>query len=655
MKPTKIKVLIVEDFEFDVESIVRTLKEEYEVVDFTNVFSRKAFVKALEDDYDLIISDHKLPDFDSFDAFDILRASGKDIPFIIISGAITEDRAAQTLKKGAADFLSKNSLTRLGSAAREALENKRLRKAHMKAQLELNETQERLRLAMESTQVGTWDFWPAENRLSFCARSAEALALKDAIHLSCDEFFALIAEADQEILRQSMAVPTSILSASSDYAIEFRLKDREVWIGLKGKAYFDCNGQVQRIIGILMDITEQKRKENSLRAQTQRSEAANRAKSTFLANMSHEIRTPLGVILGYADLLLNPLDTAKEEQEQFLRRIIKNGQELARLIDDILDLSKVEEGRMEIEKKSFDIIELMHDIATSFQVKLQEKNIELTTSIHPRVPAVVYSDPKRLRQILVNIVGNAVKFTEKGGIHLAVDMIQRPDQSALLAFKIVDSGIGISESKDLFKPFHQEDASTTRRFGGTGLGLALSKALAQTLGGDVELLESKASVGSTFLVTVESGRLLSTPATAYSKKPSASPDTGGLPLSDMKILVVDDSKDNQLLIKRILQRCGASVTTVGDGELAVREGSSNPYDAILMDMQMPVLDGYSATRQLRKLGVEIPIVALTAHAMQEEMQKSLAAGCTAHLTKPIDKTLLLQTLTVHADHPKKQD
>ncbi|HYX33615.1 MAG TPA: response regulator [Oligoflexus sp.] len=308
---------------------------------------------------------------------------------------------------------------------------------------------------------------------------------------------------------------------------------------------------------------------------------------------------------------------------------------------------------MEIEKKSFDIFEVIHDITTSFEMKLQEKAIEITSSINPRVPAVVFSDPKRLRQILINIVGNAVKFTEKGGIRLSVDMIQRPEQSALLAFKIVDSGIGISESKDLFKPFHQEDASTTRRFGGTGLGLALSKALAQTLGGDVELVESTAGVGSTFLITIESGRMLSTQTSITVEKPSAPVEQTGLPLSDMKILVADDSKDNQLLIKRILQRSGASVTTVSDGELAVQEGTSHPYDAILMDMQMPILDGYSATRKLRSLGVEIPIVALTAHAMQEEMQKSLAAGCTAHLTKPIDKSLLLHTLTTHTEHQKR--
>ncbi len=654
MKPSKIKVLLVEDFEFDVEAIVRALKDEYEIVDFTNVYSRRDFIKALEHDYDLIISDHKLPDFDSFDAFDLLRESGKDIPFIIISGAITEDRAAQTLKRGAADFLSKNSLTRLGSATREALETRRLRKAHLQAQQQLIDTQERLRIAMESTRVGTWDFWPAENRFSFCARAAEALGLEGTQDLRAENFFSLVAPVDLDPLKQSLTQPTAIVSTSADYAVEFRLKEHEGWIGLKGKAYFDAQGQVQRIIGILMDITEQRRKEDSLRAQSVRSEAANRAKSTFLANMSHEIRTPLGVILGYADLLLNPADAGKEEQEQYLHRIIKNGQELARLIDDILDLSKVEEGRMEIEKKSFDIFELIHDITTSFQVKLQEKNIELTTSIHPRVPAVIYSDPKRLRQILVNIVGNAVKFTEKGGIRLTLDMIQRADQPALLALKIIDSGIGISESKDLFKPFHQEDASTTRRFGGTGLGLALSKALAQSLGGDVDLLETSAGVGSTFLVTVESGRMLSLQPSSSTMKPAGASQARDLPLSDMKILVADDSKDNQLLITRILQRCGASVTTVSDGELAVQEGMRNPYDAILMDMQMPILDGYSATRKLRDLGVDIPIVALTAHAMQEEMQKSLAAGCTAHLTKPIDKSLLLRTLTTYTEQQRRQ-
>jgi CheY-like chemotaxis protein len=338
---------------------------------------------------------------------------------------------------------------------------------------------------------------------------------------------------------------------------------------------------------------------------------------------------------------------------QSLNPIIKNGQELSRLIDGKLDLSKVKEGRMEIEKKPFDVFELIDDITTTFQEQTQEKNIEITSSIHPRVPSVVYSDPKRLRQILVNIIGNAVKFTENGGIRLAVDIVQRTmDRPTLLAFKVIDCGIGISEFQESFKLFNQDDISTTICFGDKGSSLALSKTLAQSLGGDVELVESKAGVGSTLLVTIESGRMSGAQTHPIGKHPNDKMEAADLPLSDMKILVADDSKDNQILIKRILQRSGASVTTVSDGELAVREGMSKPYDAILMDMQMPVLDGYAATRKLRSLGVEIPIVALTAHAMQEEMQKSLAAGCTAHLTKPIDKGLLLRTLTTHTEQRK---
>lgn len=654
MNPTQIKVLLIEDFEFDVEAIVRALKEEYEVVDFTNVYSRRDFIKALESDYDLIISDHKLPDFDSFDAFEILCESGKDIPFIIISGAITEDRAAQTLKRGAADFLSKNALTRLGSATREALENKRLREANLKTRSELSDAQERLRLAMESTHVGTWDFWPNELRFSFCQRSFAALRAPNTSDLQLEEFLELVADDDRERLRQSLIVSPTHPNSSSDFSVDFSLKNHPISIALNGKVHFDAQGQPQRMIGILLDISEQKRKENNLRAQSQRSEAANRAKSTFLANMSHEIRTPLGVILGYADLLLNPYETSKEELDQYLQRIIKNGQELARLIDDILDLSKVEEGRMDIEKKSFDLFELLHDITSSFEVKIQEKNISLTTTISAGVPSSIYSDPKRLRQILVNIVGNAVKFTESGGVQVLVNVVKSRNFPIQVNFRVVDSGIGISESRDLFQPFHQEDPSTTRRFGGTGLGLALSKALAKTLGGDVELLESSAGMGSTFLVTIEIARpqTRTTPLHPIPKAATSSPDE--LPLNAMKILVADDSKDNQLLIKRILQRCGASVTTVSDGALAVQEGTKEPYDAILMDMQMPVLDGYSATRKLRSMGIEIPIVALTAHAMQEEMQRSLAAGCTAHLTKPIDKGLLLSTLASYGEQQRKQ-
>lgn len=380
-------------------------------------------------------------------------------------------------------------------------------------------------------------------------------------------------------------------------------------------------------------------------------EAANRAKSSFLANMSHEIRTPLNSIMGFGDLLLDP-DNTEEDRTEFVDAIQRNGKLLTQIIDDILDLSKVEAGKLLVESVPTSVPDVMADILRLMHQQAAEKGIEVNVAIRPNTPRMLVTDPTRLKQILLNVMGNAIKFTKKGRVDLEVMMITDPvSGSPKLQFTVKDSGRGISpEQQDqLFQPFMQADASTTRKFGGTGLGLILSRRLAHSLGGSLELKESALGVGSTFVATVDASR---------SEGAFHSPDESPKPVvvssnSDKKllqgvnVLVVEDVTDNQNLIRQILFRNGANVDLAENGQIGVEKALLRNYDIVLMDLQMPVKDGFTATAELRLQGYQKPIVALSAAAMVEERKRAIMIGCSAHITKPINVVGLLKAVCAY--------
>ncbi|MES2857325.1 MAG: response regulator, partial [Bdellovibrionota bacterium] len=378
-------------------------------------------------------------------------------------------------------------------------------------------------------------------------------------------------------------------------------------------------------------------------------EVASETKSAFLANMSHEIRTPLGAVLGFSELMLNQ-DMTNAERVNSIEVIKRNGRLLSNIINDILDLSKVEAGKLEIEKVNLPISEVMGEISSLLSLEAVEKGIKLSVEAEGLLPTFVKTDSLRLRQVLLNIVGNAIKFTQRGSVEVKVKLLQTGSEPKKLAFVIRDTGEGIpsEQAEKLFSPFTQADVSTTRRFGGTGLGLVLSKRLASALGGDVILSESVPGKGSTFIVTIDPGQ---SELIEYREHDVNEPLVSRTPkvvrevdLSRLKVLIVDDSPDNQALITKLLRLAGASVKTASNGRLGVEMATSEDFSLILMDLQMPEMDGYEATRLLRENGYDKPIIALTAHAMKEERKKCLESGFSEHLTKPIDRTLLLNAL-----------
>jgi len=377
----------------------------------------------------------------------------------------------------------------------------------------------------------------------------------------------------------------------------------------------------------------------------QEAEHANTLKSAFLANMSHEIRTPLGAMIGFADLLRDS-NLSPSTRANYIDVLIRNGETLSVVINDILDLSKVEAGHMVLEFTEMYPARIANEVISALRLKAEEKRLELKFTADPSTPKRFVTDSARLKQILLNLISNAIKFTPFGSVSIRS---YGGVESESLYFEVTDTGIGIPESQHdkIFEMFVQADGSITRKFGGTGLGLALSRRLARALGGDVEIKNTAISKGSTFLVKVVSQASLIEKQESF---PASEMDLPSAPnaLEGVRVLVVDDALDNQDLISYYLERHGAIVESAENGKIAIQKALANKYDVVLMDVQMPEMDGYTATQKLRESGYPTPIIALTAHVMNEARQKCVNVGCSGYLPKPINSRELISMIARHA-------
>jgi PAS domain S-box-containing protein len=406
------------------------------------------------------------------------------------------------------------------------------------------------------------------------------------------------------------------------------------------------NKKVNGMLMSLSDITILEEKELELIESKRIADSANQAKSDFLANMSHEIRTPMNAVLGFTELLRRGQVKDEREAKKHLNTIHSNGKHLLELINDILDLSKVEAGHLEVEKISVQPHRIIAEVVQVLQVKAQEKGITLKFVCNGLIPPVVQSDAARIRQVVTNLVGNALKFTEKGQVSIVQRMVNDGSQTKL-AISIIDSGVGIPADKldSIFEAFVQAESSTTRRFGGTGLGLSISKKFAKALGGDITV-KSELGKGSVFTLIIDPGQL--DPKTFVrgelldlSVQTAVDNRTHRWQFAGQRILVVDDGQENRELVRLVLEEVGLIVDEAANGQIAIDMARQTNYHLIFMDMQMPVLDGYEATIQLRGLGHVQPIIALTAHAMSGFETKVMSVGCTGYLTKPIEIDKLL--------------
>jgi PAS domain S-box-containing protein len=520
------------------------------------------------------------------------------------------------------------------------------------AAIELKEAKVQLEEAQALARVGNWSC----DLLNSSIRWSKQLYSLFGFEIAAGE------PSYQEILgtlipNDAAKLDEAVSAASLDgtpYSLVVRLAQPQSdvrYVRCEGRARRDAAGNIVELFGTSADVTAEIEREQALQIARNQADAANRAKSEFLANMSHEIRTPLTAILGFADVLREDgnIDVAPQTRIHNIDTITRAGQHLLAIINDILDLSKIEADKTTVEQIETPLIELLCEVERLLRPRATGKGVLLMAELSTPVPNRILCDPTRLRQILMNLVGNAVKFTEAGAVVLNASVVELPGNTSLV-IDIEDSGPGMTEeqSQTLFHPFEQADSTVTRKHGGTGLGLTISRRLAKLMGGDVALLHTELGKGSCFRLTLPMLPVVgSVLVERIEGRAVAAVEVRAESVSIQgRILLVEDGLDNQRLLSFILRKAGATVEIAEDGQVALEmlakaNESTMPYDLLLTDMQMPVMDGYVLAETLRSRGVKMPIVALTAHALAEDRQKCKDAGCDDYMSKPIDKDSLL--------------
>ncbi|WII72409.1 PAS domain S-box protein [Bdellovibrio sp. 22V] len=511
---------------------------------------------------------------------------------------------------------------------------------------ELQYNEQILAMATEVSGVGVWDLNFASGRLRF-SRIAQQIFALDQSDIFLSDILPLFHPDDRREVEEKILASAKV-DGPDFFDIEVRhfMPDGDIrWTRSLGKTVFGGFGPQRRPIrltGTVVDITEQVRHREELHKAVRAAQSASEAKSQFLANMSHEIRTPLGAIMGFVNLLKDERLSSRE-QEEFISVISRNSEQLLRIINDILDLSKVEAGMMTIEEIDFSLVNLLSDFSALMGFKAREKGIGFFINATTDIPDIIRSDPTRVRQILGNIVGNAIKFTEQGHVQMNVSF-----HEPFLEFEVIDTGQGINkeQEKNLFQAFTQADATVTRKYGGTGLGLVLTRRLSEAMGGEFFLKESTPGKGSIFLSRIRVYRPAESQMVkglGFKTEPFKNPPMQEK-LTGMRVLLVEDSPDIQSLISFYLIRSGAQVEIASDGIEGCEMALNSSYHAILMDVQMPVMDGITAVRKLRSKGYDKPVIALTAHAMKEEIDRCMEAGFSDFRSKPVNKEDLIEML-----------
>jgi PAS domain S-box-containing protein len=654
-KNNSFRILLVDDDDIDTMAFKRALKQsavEVEVLDVCK-YAQEGLDLLKTREYDCIFVDYQLPGADGLQLLKEIKLINANLAVTVLTSQGDEKLAVEMMKAGAFDYFSKADLN--GDLLSKLIHSidrvNRISRAQEKAERELKESQAFIqKIAMASPNIIYVN--DIEDGVNIY-RNNQILDIlgystKDVNQLGSKLFAQIMSAEELHRMRESYMKIRHELKDGEIMENEFKLKHKsgnEIWLYTRDTPFKrNQEGKVRQILGTAIDITQRKHEEQELVEAKRQAEHAALAKSEFLSNMSHEIRTPMNAIIGLTDILLKG-EFGKQEMEN-LRAIKYSADNLLVIINDILDFSKIEAGKLAFEKINFELHEKLSLLHKTMSFKAEDKEIEFRINIAEDVPKFLKGDPYRLNQILVNLVGNAIKFTNKGFVEVKTQLLSQEDKKAKLKFDVIDTGIGIDNTKiqSIFESFSQAYTSTTRDFGGTGLGLAITERLV-TLQDGVLNVDSVVGKGSTFSVTLDFELGIQEEVETEQNK------SGNYPLlEEIKILIAEDNVVNQLLIKQILSKWNAEFEIAANGQEALDMMKDEFFDVVLLDLQMPVLDGISAVRIIRSLKgkqSKVPVIALTADAFVETRQNVVDSGFTDFVTKPFKEETLYDTIRKH--------
>jgi PAS domain S-box-containing protein len=639
-----LSIIVIEDFKPDVELIRHELAKNKISYTLRQVDNRHDFLEELKKETpDLVLSDFKLPQYDGLSAISDLKEKAPDIPIIICTGTLDEETAAETIKSGAWDYVVKERLYRLPTAIQHALKLKEEIAQKKKATKALHETEDAYETLRSNVPIALYRATVKGDLLYANPALLTMFGYPSLEEIQKIPMKDLYVDPENRNILMTQLMKEKVIK---NFEVAFNRKDGTTfWGSVNAQAIFDEEGEHLFQDGIIVDITELKKTTEALIQAKEKAEESDHLKTAFLANMSHEIRTPLNAILGFSDLLNEPYYT-KEEMERFVELIHKNGHSLLNIINDILDIAKIEAGVIQLFPESYPVENMVNELFESFsKPKFPESQDQIAFDLKtPQDPdLLITTDQNRLKQILTNLLSNAFKFTEEGSVTLSY----QTDEDHI-TFVVSDTGMGIPEEQldIIFNRFRQLDDSHTRERGGTGLGLTIAKNLVEKLHGSI-WVESALYEGSSFYVRLP---LHTEKAKTSKDQKKIKPVYSSVMHHDIRwpdktILIVEDVASNYNYLDFLLKKTGAKILWAENGKDAIIQAEEHDaIDVILMDIQLPDLNGLEATREIKKMRPDLPIIAQTAFALSTDEQEVYDAGCDAYIPKPISKKTFFNIL-----------